>query len=181
MGRDTASRVLTILGCIFNGIAVGLYALVAVFMSLFFDMVIAMLPEIAPIADIFLIFVWFSLFTTLIVGLFLPIWAYINIKPEGKTKAGVTLIISGVITIIFGSIFGLISGIFFIVAGSVTASWKPYKDEFLTPTTKTTRSIHDSPEIKSVTTQKGSQFCASCGAQLIGDEQFCPICGTAIS
>jgi hypothetical protein len=181
MGRDTASRVLTILGCIFNGVAVALYALVAIIMSLYFDIVIAMIPEIAPIADIFFIFVWFTLFTTLVVGLILPIWAYLNIKPEGKTKAGVILIISGVITLILGGIFGIISGIFFIIAGALTVSWKPYKDELLTPTARTTGPIYEPSEVKPVTTQKGSQFCASCGAQLIGDEQFCPVCGTAIS
>ena len=107
--------------------------------------------------------------------------AYLNIKPEGKTKAGVILIISGVITLILGGVFGIISGIFFIIAGALTVSWKPYKDELLTPTARTTDPIIEPSEVKPVTTQKGSQFCASCGAQLIGDEQFCPVCGTAIS
>jgi hypothetical protein len=121
---------------------------------------------------------------TFVFGLILPIVGYVKVKPESKGTAAALLIVSGVISLIFS---GIIGGILLIIAGALAASWKPFPEEGYPPVP--TKSLGPpppfaaqpsiAPAAKSVT-PKGAKYCVACGAELQGDERFCPICGTTI-
>jgi len=183
MSNDTAGRVLTIIGLVFNG----LNFIIALAGLLLIGPVLALL-ELDPLLGSFIMLVLAGVLVdfllALIVGLVLPLVGYAKIRPESKATAGGILIASGVIGVIFVSIIG---GILLLIAGIVVATWRPLEaggyrpipDKSLGPPPPFAAQPSIAPAAR-LETPKGAQYCVACGTQLQGDERFCPVCGTTI-
>jgi hypothetical protein len=183
MSNDTAGRVLTIIGLVFNG----LNFIIALAGLLLVGPVLALLG-LDPLFDSLIMLVLAGVLAdfllALIVGLVLPLVGYAKIRPESKGTAGGILIASGVIGLIFISLIG---GILLLIAGIVVAAWqplaaggyRPIPEKSLGPPPPFAAQPSIVPAAK-FETPKGARYCPACGTELQGDEHFCPVCGTTI-
>jgi len=183
MSNDTAGRVLTIIGLVFNGFNF----IISLLGLLLIGPVLALLgldPLMGSLAMLVIATTLANFLLALILGLVLPLVGYAKIRPESKGTAGAILIVSGVIGIIFISIIG---GILLLLAGIVVAAWRPLEaggyrpipEKSLGPPPPFAAQPSIAPAAK-MESPKGAQYCVACGAQLQGDERFCPVCGTTV-
>lgn len=182
---DTAARVLTIIGIVFNGIVVVLLGLL-VFLSVILMGWFSWMPFIGWAFWELLLITLGSFLLALVIGMIIPIYAYRKINPGSKTSAAVILIICGVIDLL---IVSLIGGVLLLVGGIIVAVWKPYEHEEYRPhpakppvhyppsTTPAPRPVTTTPE-PGISEEQA--FCTYCGSKFLGGEKFCPSCGASI-
>ncbi len=186
MGTQDTAQALTILGIICNGYIL-FFPLALVFLGwLFMVMMYTLIPTL----------IWF------VVGIILPIISYNEIPKGSRGSAGIILILSGIVSLIF--IF-LIGGILLIVAGAIVATSNPY------PTSPTSyqrqwaheptstrpshqphfhplgpyheyddTSIWNRSEPSTGTSTAQTKKCVNCGAELERIDQYCHTCGTHV-
>jgi len=183
MSNDSAARVLTIIGLAFNvfSFALTLLSFVLLLPLLF---LLGSDPLFGSLFTLFLAPIIIGVLLDLVIGLVLPVVAYTRIRPESKGTATAILIASGVLGLIFVSLIG---GILVLIAGIIVATWqplatvgyRPIPDKSLGPPPPFAAQPSVAPAAKSVT-PKGAKYCVTCGAELQGDERFCPVCGGTI-
>jgi hypothetical protein len=183
MSNDSAARVLTIIGLIFNGLALAI-VLLDLMMIVPLLALLGSDPLLASLAMFSLEIMAGELLLTLIVGLILPLVAYGKIRPDSKGAAAGILVVSGAIGLLF---IGIIGGILILIAGALVATWHPLGAEHYGP--MPVRSLGPPSPMAgqpgaapgaTLATPKGAKYCVTCGAELQGDERYCPVCGNAI-